>query len=37
MKLPPEEDRAVKHHTVMIDAEKPYSYYKGKYYLTGRP
>lgn len=32
MQLPPEEDRIVKHHTVKIDIEHPYTEYKGVYY-----
>ena len=32
MRLPPEEDRVVKHHTVKIDIDHPYTEYKGIYY-----
>lgn len=32
MQLPPEEDRVVKHHTVKIDIDHPYTDYKGIYY-----
>lgn len=33
MQLPPEQDRTVKHHTVKIDLEHPYTEYRGIYYL----
>lgn len=32
MKLPPEEERAVRHNTVFIDLNNPYTKYKGIYY-----
>lgn len=32
MQLPPEKDRIVKHHTVKIDIDHPYTDYKGVYY-----
>lgn len=34
MELPPEKERRVKHHTVKIDVDNPYTIYRGKYYLT---
>ena len=33
MQLPPIDDRIVKHHTVKIDIDRPYTDYKGIYYL----
>ena len=33
MKLPPKEEQCVKHNTVYIDLEHPYTDYKGIYYL----
>ncbi|MEE1035233.1 MAG: LicD family protein [Agathobacter sp.] len=36
MKLPPVEDRTVKHHTVKIDIDKPYTEYRGIYYLKNK-
>ena len=32
MALPPEDKRAVRHNTVFIDLENPYTIYRGKYY-----
>lgn len=32
MKLPPEKDRKAKHDAVLIDMDKSYRFYKGKYY-----
>lgn len=32
MQLPPKEDRIVKHHTVKIDINRPYTEYRGIYY-----
>lgn len=32
MQLPPEEKRKVQHNTVLIDLEKPYTDFKGKFY-----
>ena len=36
MSLPPREDQCVKHNTVFIDLENPYTMYRGKYYCCGR-
>lgn len=34
MKMPPVESRLAKHHTALIDTEKSFTDYKGKYYLV---
>lgn len=34
MNLPPKKQRVAKHHTVLIDTDKSYKKYKGKYYLN---
>lgn len=35
MALPPKDKQVVRHNTVFIDLEHPYTQYKGKYYCTG--
>jgi lipopolysaccharide cholinephosphotransferase len=34
MKLPPVEDQTVKHNTVFVDLDNPYTKYKGIYYCV---
>ena len=36
MELPPKEKQIPSHDAIVIDAERPYSYYKGKYYYKGQ-
>ena len=34
MELPPEEDRVAPHDCLFVDLDKPYTEYKGIYYMT---
>ena len=36
MKLPPEDKRVTEHDGLIIDTEKSYLEYKGKYYCTSK-